>query len=100
MASDTDVIDDGRGRAPAWRLTGGELAVAALLFAASFSLYIPSFSNNFVDYDDPQYVTQNSTVQKGITREGFVWAFTTTHFDNWLPVTWLSHELDCETWGL
>src|SRR4051812_12146742 len=100
MASDTDVIDYGRGRASAWRLTGPEVAVAAVLFVGSFLLYIPSLSNRFVDYDDHHYVTKNGVVQKGITREGFVWAFTTTKFANWLPVTWLSHELDCELYGL
>jgi hypothetical protein len=81
-------------------LSGRELVVAAALAVVSFTLYIPSFSNNFVDYDDHHYVTSNKVVQKGITREGFVWAFTTTKFANWLPVTWLSHELDCELYGL
>src|SRR3954451_133005 len=81
-------------------VSGRELAVAAALAVLTFALYIPSFSNNFVDYDDHHYVTKNTVVQKGITREGFVWAFTTTKFANWLPVTWLSHELDCELYGL
>jgi Tfp pilus assembly protein PilF len=77
-----------------------ELALAAVLALVTFALYIPSFSNRFVDYDDHYYVTANKVVQKGLTREGLVWAFTTTHFSNWLPVTWLSHELDCELYGL
>ena len=69
-----------------------------MLAVLTFALYVPSFSNNFVDYDDHHYVTQNKVVQKGLTREGVVWAFTTTKFANWLPVTWLSHELDCQLW--
>jgi Tfp pilus assembly protein PilF len=77
-----------------------ELALAAVLALVTFALYIPSFSNRFVDYDDHYYVTANKVVQKGLTREGLVWAFTTNHFSNWLPVTWLSHMLDCELYGM
>ena len=71
-----------------------------MLALVTFALYLPSFSNGFVDYDDHYYVTANGMVQRGITREGLVWAFTTTHFSNWLPVTWLSHMLDCELYGM
>jgi cytochrome c-type biogenesis protein CcmH/NrfG len=78
----------------------GELAVAAALAVFTFLLYLPSLSNSFVKYDDHYYVTSNPTVQKGLTAEGFVWAFTTTHFSNWLPVTWLSHMLDCQLYGM
>jgi Tfp pilus assembly protein PilF len=85
---------------PRRNLSGRELAVAAVLGLGSFLLYIPSLSNNFVDYDDGQYVTANKVVQRGITGEGIVWAFTTTRFANWLPVTWLSHMLDCHLFGL
>jgi Flp pilus assembly protein TadD len=83
-----------------WRLSPAELLVAAALLAATFLLYLPSLSNHFVDYDDHHYVTANKVVQKGLTREGLVWAFTTTKFANWLPVTWLSHMLDCELYGM
>jgi Flp pilus assembly protein TadD len=85
---------------PRGQLTGRELAVAAVLAVGSFLLYIPSLSNSFVAYDDGQYVTENKVVQRGITGEGVVWAFTTTRFANWLPVTWLSHMLDCHLFGL
>ena len=85
---------------PGLKLTRSELAVATALAVVSFCLYIPSFSNSFVDYDDPHYVTQNKVVQKGLTAEGVAWAFTTTRFANWLPVTWLSHMYDCQMFGL
>src|SRR3954466_3554573 len=55
---------------------------------------------DFVNYDDPDYVTSNSHVQAGLTKESVVWAFRTGHASNWHPLTWLSHMLDCELYGL
>jgi len=56
--------------------------------------------NDFVNYDDDIYVIRNRQVKAGITRESILWAFTTSHAGNWHPVTWLSHMLDCEFFGL
>jgi tetratricopeptide (TPR) repeat protein len=55
---------------------------------------------DFVGYDDELYVTENLNVQKGLTAEGLKWAFTAFHSANWHPLTWLSHMLDCELYGL
>ncbi len=57
----------------------------------------------FIKYDDygPKgYIVNNTNIQAGITAESVRWAFTTTHASNWHPVTWLSHMLDCELFGL
>ncbi len=62
--------------------------------------YWQVISFDFVGYDDQEYVTENSKVQKGLTVEGLKWAFTTFHSANWHPITWLSHMLDCEFYGL
>jgi tetratricopeptide (TPR) repeat protein len=56
--------------------------------------------NEFISLDDNLYVTENPTVQAGITVQGVIWAFTTTTAGNWHPLTWLSHMLDCELFGL
>jgi tetratricopeptide (TPR) repeat protein len=56
--------------------------------------------NDFVGYDDPYYVTNNPHVKGGITPESVIWAFTTTVGANWHPLTWLSHMLDCQLFGL
>ena len=85
---------------PREHLSGTELLLVVLIAAVTFALYIPSLSNHFVDFDDHHYVTANPVVQRGLTREGLVWAFTTTKFANWLPMTWLSHMLDCHFYGL
>ena len=76
-------------------------AVIALLLAlAVVAVYAPVVDFEFVDYDDDVYVTKNQEVRKGLTAEGFRWAFTTGRASNWHPVTWLSHMLDVELYGL
>src|SRR5689334_1207028 len=67
-----------------------------LLAVVTFVVYLPSLRNDFVNYDDADYVTANSHVQSGITWENVKWAFTTGHASNWHPITWLSHMLDCQ----
>ncbi|KKK68778.1 hypothetical protein LCGC14_2940630, partial [marine sediment metagenome] len=54
----------------------------------------------FVNYDDDFYVAHNPQVIAGMTRESIVWAFTRSHSSNWHPLTWLSHMLDCQLFGL
>jgi len=57
--------------------------------------------NDFIDYyDDNNYVTENPHINGGITGKAVLWAITTSHAGNWHPVTWLSHTLDCEIFGL
>jgi tetratricopeptide (TPR) repeat protein len=74
---------------------------AAGLFLATVLLYLPSFGHDFIrGYDDDQYVLQNGVVLNGLTLDGVGWAFTTTYFTNWLPLTWLSHMLDVSLFGL
>ena len=82
------------------RLAACPLFLALLLAAVTLAVYLPATRNDFVSYDDPQYVTDNAQVQGGLTREGVVWAFRTGHADNWHPLTWLSHMLDCQLYGL
>lgn len=54
----------------------------------------------FIDYDDDVYITDNSPVQNGISIEGIRWAFTTGHANFWHPLTWISHMLDVQLFGL
>src|SRR5690349_6951373 len=73
--------------------------ISILLCVAVFSLFYPVVRYDFVNYDDSGYIGDNLNVQKGLTREGFIWAFTTGHMSNWHPLTWLSHMLDVELFG-
>lgn len=76
-------------------------AVLALALALlTVALYGPALGNGFVDYDDPMYVTANPRIPQGLTRENVEWALTTTDAMNRHPVTWLSHLLDAELFGL
>jgi tetratricopeptide (TPR) repeat protein len=73
--------------------------VCVLLAAVTLAAYWPGFYNDFVNYDDPVYVTENIHVNTGLTRENIVWAFTCGYAENWHPLTWLSHMLDCQLFG-
>jgi len=74
--------------------------IGLLLALTTLLVYLPATRDGFVIYDDGQYVTENRAVQNGLTWAGVEWAFTTGHASNWHPVTWLSHMLDCELFGL
>jgi protein O-mannosyl-transferase len=74
--------------------------IVIALSAITLLLYLPSLKGDFVNYDDPDYVTSNAQVQKGLTGESIRWAFTTGHASNWHPLTWLSHMLDYQLYGL
>ncbi len=76
------------------------LMICILLIFAIIIAYGQIRNFDFVGFDDEIYVTENSHVQAGITLKGVVWAFTTNHDANWFPVTWLSHMLDYELYGL
>ena len=67
---------------------------------ATFLLYWPALSFDFVQYDDNDYVFDNQTVRAGLTWGGIVWSFIDAHALNWHPITWLSHMLDCQFFGL
>lgn len=82
---------------PAWRKPA-LLAVALALL--TLALYWPATHNDFVKYDDDEYVTENRHVQSGLSWDNAAWAFTTTDVSNWHPLTWLSYMLDVELFGL
>jgi tetratricopeptide (TPR) repeat protein len=50
--------------------------------------------------DDNQYVYNNANVLSGLNIHSFSWALSTTMLGNWHPVTWWSHMLGIEIFGL
>jgi protein O-mannosyl-transferase len=76
------------------------LLVCLALALGTLAIYWPARHYSFVDYDDNDYVFNNPTVRAGLTWWGLVWAFVDQHANNWHPVTWLSHMLDCQLFGL
>ena len=79
-------------RFPAWLL-------AAFLALVTIALYWPVAHFDFINFDDPLYVTDNNHVTQGLTWAGLRWAFTTFDASNWHPLTWLSHMADCQFFG-
>jgi len=73
--------------------------LSLVLALATFSVFLPLEWHDFVNYDDPDYVTANAHVQSGLKWDNVPWAFTTGHASNWHPLTWLSHMLDCQFFG-
>ncbi len=77
-----------------------ELIICLGLAAITLAVFWPVSRHDFINLDDPDYVTANPTVQAGITGPGLRWAFSGSHASNWHPVTWVSHMLDCQVFGL
>src|SRR5438128_1828952 len=76
------------------------LWISVGLVAANVAVYAAVPQYDFVYLDDQDYVTENATVARGLTWNGVAWAFTTGHAANWHPLTWLSHMLDVQLYGM
>jgi tetratricopeptide (TPR) repeat protein len=74
--------------------------LAPALFLATLWLYAPVRQYDFLGYDDNLYVTERPEVRAGLSVAGTAWAFANVEVGNWHPVTWLSHMLDVEFFGL
>jgi hypothetical protein len=70
------------------------------LAAITLAIFWPVHRHDFTNFDDREYVTENPVVQAGITWPGLRWAFGGSHASKWHPLTWLSHMLDCQMFGL
>jgi protein O-mannosyl-transferase len=74
--------------------------IALLLAVLTFAAYCRVLNCQFITmYDDGGYVLKNADVQKGLTGQSILWAFG-FHQYNWHPLTWMSHMLDCQLYGL
>ena len=76
--------------------------MAALLVLVTIAVYWPVMRHDFVNHDDPLYVTDNPHVRAGLSWDGLVWAFGRVHGDQtyWHPLSWVSHMVDCQLYGL
>ena len=77
-----------------------DLWISLALLAVSFLLYAQVGHFDFVNYDDPDSVSDNAHVRGGLTVDNVKWAFTSGEAANWFPVTRLSHLLDVQMFGL
>jgi tetratricopeptide (TPR) repeat protein len=76
------------------------LLICLVLAVVTFGVYWPMTHHDFILFDDPQYITDNAHVTAGVTWRGIVWAFTNDEAANWHPLTWISHMVDCDLFGL
>jgi hypothetical protein len=73
--------------------------IIVFLIVASFIAFGRIGANDFISFDDDQYVTENNHIKSGINLESIKWAFTSSHAANWHPLSWLSHMLDWQLFG-
>lgn len=69
----------------------------ALITLAVFS---PVLQHEFVNLDDPVIVYANPNIQNGVTFEAIRWAFSSSYESNWIPLSWISHMLDVQLFGM
>lgn len=99
LRSPTRSSDSGRD-SPGLRIGRRELLIGAGLIVATLAVYGQVVSHQFINLDDDIYIYENPMVTGGLTTKRLVWAFTTFHAANWHPLTWLSHMLDVQMFGL
>jgi hypothetical protein len=76
------------------------LGISLVLLIATMALYYPVIHDPFANVDDMGYVYENLHVQEGLTWPTIKWAITTFDDNNWHPVTWISHAVDCQMFGI
>lgn len=77
-----------------------DIFICLFLIFSIVAVYYQVYSFEFINLDTAQYVYQNIHVKRGITLDNIIWAFSTTTASNWHPITWLSHMIDVELFGL
>jgi tetratricopeptide (TPR) repeat protein len=83
-----------------FKAPGRRVLVRLALVTLTLAVYAQVYHHGFFLVDDGVYVKDNPRVQAGLNRPNIQWAFTTTAAANWHPITWLSHMLDCQVFGL
>ena len=79
-----------------WLTVGICLSLALL----TWLVFGQTLWHDFVNYDDPRYVYENTKITAGLSLSGITWAFSHIHSMNWHPLTTISHMLDCQLYGL
>jgi Flp pilus assembly protein TadD len=81
-------------------VTRHPLPLGLAIVVAVAIVFAPVARYGFVNFDDPQYVSENPFIADGVTLQGIAWALTTGYAGNWHPLTWISHMLDIRVFGL
>src|SRR4029077_9039645 len=76
------------------------IVICLILAGITSGLYWPLTNHDFVSYDDGIYIIENPHVNTGLSSANAAWAFRTGYAGNWHPLTWISHMLDVQWFGL
>ncbi|MBW2742740.1 MAG: hypothetical protein JRE64_28960 [Deltaproteobacteria bacterium] len=77
-----------------------EIIICRFLIVTTLAVYWRVTNHEFLNYDDDIYITKNHHIQAGLTLEGIAWSFTAKDTANWHPLTWVSHMLDVQLYGM
>jgi Flp pilus assembly protein TadD len=77
-----------------------EWMLAVVLAVVTAALYSSVLRHPFINYDDMSYIVENDNIHHGLSASTLRWALTSTDESNWHPLTWLSHALDCQLYGM
>ncbi|MBF0464174.1 MAG: tetratricopeptide repeat protein [Nitrospirae bacterium] len=81
--------------------SSGDIITAAIfIIVLTVFVFIEVRGFDFVNLDDTKYIFENQRVIHGLTLDNVLWAFKTTYSFYWQPLTWLTHMLDIEMYGL
>lgn len=83
-----------------WGFFSPAMWVCLALIAVNVAVYAPVVHHEFTNYDDPEYVRLNPHLSGGLTWRNISWALTTGYQSYWHPLTWMSHMLDVQLYGL
>src|SRR5262249_27235764 len=78
---------------------GRKTLIAVAIALTAVAAHGRSLECDFVNHDDPTYVTRNPHVLGGPTRANVTCAFTTFHAANYHPLTCLSLQFDARRCG-
>jgi tetratricopeptide (TPR) repeat protein len=96
-------LHSGRGERNSSEIVRAQLvlkfAICAALIAITWAVFGRTLGHEFVNFDDPNYVSENPQIHAGLNWQSIVWAFTHVHSHNWHPLTTMSHMLDWQLFG-
>jgi protein O-mannosyl-transferase len=76
------------------------IGICIALAGLTWLVFGQTLWHDFINYDDPRYVYENTRITSGLSIKGIAWAFTHIHSMNWHPLTTITHMLDCQLYGL
>jgi Flp pilus assembly protein TadD len=92
--------DAARAEAPPSSARRSSILIGGALVLAVLGAFGRTLHHDFVNLDDGPYVLDNPWVNTGLNWRGIAWAFTHSASANWHPLTWISHMLDCQWFGV